>query len=37
MNPHRSWTCPAVPELFVLYVIPAVFLKGGKNAFANNT
>ena len=36
-NPSRFQTRPAVPELFALCVIPAVFLKGEKNVFADST
>ena len=36
MNPSRFRTHPAAPELFALCVIPAVFLKGGKNVSADS-
>ena len=35
-SPSRFQTHPAAPELFGLCVIPAVFLKGGKNVSADN-
>ena len=35
-SPSRFQTHPAAPELFGLCVIPAAFLKGGKNVSADN-
>ena len=35
-NPNSFPTHPVAPELFVLYVIQGVFLKGGKNVSADS-